>query len=177
LSTMMIPGQVTFVPLFLMAVKIPLVGGNDLLGQGGSGLLNTYGGLMLPHLVTAFGVFLMRQYLLTFPEDLEDAARVDGASEFMIFWRIVLPTCTPVLITLGLLTFTGVWNDFIWPLVMTQTVNMKTLQLGLSGLRGVYFTDWNVVMAGTTISVLPTVFLFVIGQRYFEQSIVITGLK
>jgi multiple sugar transport system permease protein len=177
LSTTMVPAQIAFIPMFLLVAKMPLLGGNNILGAGGSGLLNTYVGLMVPHLVTAFGVFLMRQYLIGFPNDLEDAARVDGASEFTIFWRIMLPLTTPVLITLFLLQFTGVWNDLLWPLVVTTSDDMKTLPLGLSGLRGVQYTEWNLVMAGTAISVLPTVLLFVIGQRYFERSIVVSGLK
>lgn len=177
LSTIMVPSQIAFIPMFLLVAKMPLLGGNNFLGQGGSGLLNTYIGLMAPHLVTAFGVFLMRQYMIGFPRELEDAARVDGASEFMIFWRIMLPLCTPVLITLVLLHFTSVWNDLLWPLVVTTSSDMKTLPLGLSGLSGVQYTEWNMVMAGTAISVIPTILLFVVGQRYFERSIVITGMK
>ncbi|MFN8486310.1 MAG: carbohydrate ABC transporter permease [Caldilineaceae bacterium] len=177
LSTIMVPPQIAFIPMFLLVAKMPLVGGNNLFGQGGSGLLDTYLGLMAPHLVTAFGVFLMRQFMLGFPSELEDAARVDGASEFMIFWRIMLPLSVPALITLFLLQFTGVWNDLLWPLVVTTSSTMKTLPLGLAGLHGVQYTEWNMVMAGTAISVIPTILLFIIGQRYFERSIVVTGLK
>jgi len=177
LSTIMVPAQIAFIPMFLLVARMPLFGGNNILGQGGSGLLDTYFGLMAPHLVTAFGVFLMRQFMLGFPAELEDAARVDGASEFMIFWRIMLPLSTPGLITLFLLHFTSVWNDLLWPLVITNSDALKTLPLGLSGLRGAQYTEWNMVMAGTAISVIPTILLFVIGQRYFQRSIAITGLK
>lgn len=177
LSTIMVPSQIAFIPMFLLVARMPLFGGNNILGQGGSGLLNTYFGLMAPHLVTAFGVFLMRQFMLGFPSELEDAARVDGASEFMIFWRIMLPLSTPALITLFLLQFTGVWNDLLWPLVVTNSEALKTLPLGLSGLRGVQYTEWNMVMAGTAISVIPTILLFIVGQRYFQRSVAITGLK
>jgi len=177
LSTIMVPAQIAFIPMFLLVARMPLFGGNNILGQGGSGLLDTYFGLMAPHLVTAFGVFLMRQFMLGFPAELEDAARVDGASEFMIFWRIMLPLSTPGLITLFLLHFTTVWNDLLWPLVITNSDALKTLPLGLSGLRGAQYTEWNMVMAGTAISVIPTILLFVIGQRYFQRSVVITGLK
>ena len=177
LSTIMVPAQIAFIPMFLLVARMPLFGGNNILGQGGSGLLDTYFGLMAPHLVTAFGVFLMRQFMLGFPAELEDAARVDGASEFMIFWRIMLPLSTPGLITLFLLHFTSVWNDLLWPLVITNSDALKTLPLGLSGLRGAQYTEWNMVMAGTAISVIPTILLFVIGQRYFQRSVVITGLK
>lgn len=177
LSTIMVPAQIAFIPMFLLVARMPLVGGNNIFGQGGSGLLDTYFGLMTPHLVTAFGVFLMRQFMLGFPSELEDAARVDGASEFMIFWRIMLPLSVPALITLFLLHFTSVWNDLLWPLVVTNSEALKTLPLGLSGLRGAQYTEWNMVMAGTAISVIPTILLFVIGQRYFQRSVVITGIK
>ena len=177
LSTIMVPAQIAFIPMFLLVARMPLLGGNNILGQGGSGLLDTYFGLMTPHLVTAFGVFLMRQFMLGFPAELEDAARVDGASEFMIFWRIMLPLSVPALITLFLLHFTSVWNDLLWPLVVTNSEALKTLPLGLSGLRGAQYTEWNMVMAGTAISVIPTILLFIIGQRYFQRSVVITGMK
>lgn len=177
LSTLMIPVQIAFIPMFLIVARMPLLGGNNLFGQGGSGLLDTYAGLLAPHVVTAFGIFLMRQFMLGFPSELEDAARVDGASEFMIFWRIMLPLSVPALITLFLLHFTGVWNDLLWPLVVTNSEAMRTLPLGLTQLRGVLYTEWNLVMAGTAISVIPTIILFMIGQRYFQRSIVITGMK
>ncbi len=177
LSTIMVPAQIAFIPLFLLVARMPLAGGNNILGQGGSGMLDTYFGLMVPHVVTAFGVFLMRQFMLGFPSELEDAARVDGASEFMIFWRIMLPLSGPALITLFLLHFTGVWNDLLWPLVVTNSEAMRTLPLGLTQLRGVQYTEWNMVMAGTAISVIPTVIIFLIGQRYFQRSIAITGIK
>jgi multiple sugar transport system permease protein len=177
LSTIMVPAQIAFIPMFLLVARMPLAGGNNILGQGGSGLLDTYFGLMAPHVVTAFGVFLMRQFMLGFPTELEDAARVDGASEFMIFWRIMLPLSVPALITLFLLHFTGVWNDLLWPLVVTNSEAMRTLPLGLTQLRGSQYTEWNMVMAGTAISVIPTIIIFIIGQRYFQRSIAITGIK
>jgi multiple sugar transport system permease protein len=177
LSTLMVPVQIAFIPMFLIVARMPLLGGNDLLGQGGSGLLDTYAGLLAPHVITAFGIFLLRQFMLGFPTDLEDAARVDGASEFMIFWRIMLPLSVPALITLFLLHFTGVWNDLLWPLVVTNSEAMRTLPLGLSQLRGTLYTEWNMEMAGTAISVIPTIIIFIIGQRYFQRSIAITGLK
>jgi multiple sugar transport system permease protein len=177
LSTLMIPVQIAFIPMFLIVARMPLMGGNNILGQGGSGLLDTYFGLLAPHVVTAFGIFLMRQFMLGFPSELEDAARVDGASEFMIFWRIMLPLSVPALITLFLLHFTGVWNDLLWPLVVTNSEAMRTLPLGLTQLRGALYTEWNMVMAGTAISVIPTIIIFIIGQRYFQRSIAITGIK
>ncbi|MBI1299659.1 ABC transporter permease subunit [bacterium] len=177
LSTIMVPSQIAFIPMFLLVARLPFFGGNNWLGQGGSGLLDTYFGLMAPHFVTAFGVFLMRQYMLGFPKELEDAARVDGASEFMIFWRIMLPLSVPALITLFMLHFTGVWNDLLWPLVITNSEAMRTLPLGLTQLRGAQYTEWNMVMAGTAISVIPTIIIFIIGQSYFQRSVAITGIK
>jgi multiple sugar transport system permease protein len=177
LTTLMVPVQIAFIPMFLIVARMPLAGGNNLLGQGGSGMLDTYFGLLAPHVVTAFGIFLMRQFMLGFPSELEDAARVDGASEFMIFWRIMLPLSVPAMITLFLLHFTGVWNDLLWPLVVTNSESMRTLPLGLTQLRGALYTQWNMVMAGTAISVIPTIVIFIIGQRYFQRSIAITGLK
>jgi multiple sugar transport system permease protein len=177
LSTIMVPSQIAFIPMFLLVARLPFFGGNNWLGQGGSGLLDTYFGLMAPHFVTAFGVFLMRQYMLGFPKELEDAARVDGASEFMIFWRIMLPLSIPALITLFMLHFTGVWNDLLWPLVITNSEAMRTLPLGLTQLRGAQYTEWNMVMAGTAISVIPTIIIFIIGQSYFQRSVAITGIK
>jgi multiple sugar transport system permease protein len=177
LSTLMIPVQIAFIPMFLIVARMPLMGGNNILGQGGSGMLDTYYGLLAPHVVTAFGIFLMRQFMMGFPSELEDAARVDGASEFMIFWRIMLPLSVPALITLFLLHFTNVWNDLLWPLVVTNSEAMRTLPLGLTQLRGALYTEWNMVMAGTAISVIPTIIIFIIGQRYFQRSIAITGIK
>jgi multiple sugar transport system permease protein len=177
LSTIMVPSQIAFIPMFLLVARMPLFGGNNWLGQGGSGLLDTYFGLMAPHFVTAFGVFLMRQYMMGVPKELEDAARVDGASEFMIFWRIMLPLSVPALITLFMLHFTGVWNDLLWPLVVTNSESMRTLTLGLTQLRGAQYTEWNMVMAGTAISVIPTIIIFIIGQNYFQRSVAITGIK
>ncbi len=131
LATMMIPAQVTMVPVFIMLKHWPLAGGNDLLGAGGHGLLNSYTGLVLPGAVGAFGIFLLRQFFLTLPRELEDAARLDGCSEFGLYWRIILPLSTPALATLGIFTFTAAWNEFLWPLLITSKDSMKTLQLGL----------------------------------------------
>ena len=135
LATLIIPGQVTMIPVFVMIARFPLLGGNDLGGQGGTGLLNTYPALIIPHLSSAFAVFMMRQFMLTLPEELSDAARIDGASEFGIYWRIMLPLTSPALITLGLFTFTSAWNDFIWPLIVTNSESMRTIQLGLALFR------------------------------------------
>ena len=177
LATMMIPGQVTMVPVFIMLKHWPLMGGNNFLGDGGHGLLNSYTGLILPGAVGAFGIFLLRQFFLTLPRELEDAARIDGCSEFGIYWRIILPLSTPALATLGIFTFTAAWNEFLWPLLITSKDSMKTLQLGLQIFQTQYTTRWDLLMAGTVIITIPVLILFLAGQRYFTRGIAMSGIK
>jgi len=177
LSTMMVPGQVTMIPIFVMMSRFPLLGGNNLMGQGGAGLLNTYPALIIPHVAGAFYIFMMRQFMSTLPSELSDAARIDGASEFGIFWRIMLPLSGPALTTMGLFAFANSWNSFLWPLVVTNTESMRTVQLGLAVFRGIYFTQTTLFMAGTTITTLPVLILFLFGQRYFVRGIALSGIK
>jgi multiple sugar transport system permease protein len=177
LGTMMIPGQVTMVPVFIMLKRWPLVGGNDWLGLGGHGLLNSYSGLVLPAAVGAFGIFLLRQFFMTLPRDLEDAARIDGCSEAGIYWRIILPLSRPALATLAIFTFTGAWNEFLWPLLITSKDSMKTLQLGLQVFQSQYTTRWDLLMAGTVVVTLPVLLIFLAGQRYFTRGIAMSGIK
>lgn len=177
MSTIVIPGQVTMIPVFIIMARFPLLGGNDIMGQGGSGMLNTYAALIIPHIAGAFAIFMMRQFMSTLPEELSDAARIDGASEFGIFWRIMLPLTTPALITLGLFTFSNTWNDFIWPLITTNTDAMRTVQLGLSYFRGINYTEQSLFMAGTSLAMIPVMLLFLIGQRYFIRGIALSGIK
>jgi len=155
LGTMMIPAQVTMVPVFIMLKRCPLAGGNDLLGVGGHGLLNSYPGLILPAAVGAFGIFLLRQFFMSLPRELEDAARIDGCSEAGIYWRIILPLSKPALATLGIFTFTAAWNEFLWPLLITSKDSMRTLQLGLQVFQSQYTTSWDLLMAGTGAPPLP----------------------
>jgi multiple sugar transport system permease protein len=177
LGTMMVPGQVTMVPVFVMLKHWPLLGGNDLLGAGGHGLLNSYTGLILPAAVGAFGIFLLRQFFMTLPKELEDAARIDGCSEFGIYWRIILPLSTPALATLGIFTFTAAWNEFLWPLLITSKDSMKTLQVGLQVFQTQYTTRWDLLMAGTVIVTIPVLIIFLAGQRYFTRGIAMSGMK
>ncbi|HUT75552.1 MAG TPA: carbohydrate ABC transporter permease [Armatimonadota bacterium] len=177
LATMMIPGQVTMVPVFVMLKHWPLAGGNHLLGAGGHGLLNSYTGLVLPGAVGAFGIFLLRQFFMTLPRELEDAARIDGCSEFGIYWRIILPLSKPALATLGIFTFTAAWNEFLWPLLITSKDSMKTLQLGLQIFQTQYTTRWDLLMAGTVVVTLPVLLLFLFGQKYFTRGIAMSGMK
>lgn len=177
LSTMMIPVQVTLVPTFLMVKSFPLMGGNDILGRGGTGLLNTYAGLVIPHIMTVFGVFIMRQFYMQFPKELSEAARIDGASEFGIFRKIFLPLGRPAMSALAIFTFTQAWDDFLWPLVVTSDRSMRTLQLGLEVFKNRYTADWGPLMAATTVSILPVIFIFLVFQRYFTDTALSSGIK
>jgi multiple sugar transport system permease protein len=177
LSTMMIPVQVTLVPTFLMVKSFPLMGGNDILGRGGTGLLNTYAGLVIPHIMTVFGVFIMRQFYMQFPKELSEAARIDGASELGIFRKIFLPLGRPAMSALAIFTFTQAWDDFLWPLVVTSDRSMRTLQLGLEVFKNRYTADWGPLMAATTVSILPVILIFLVFQRYFTDTALSSGIK
>ncbi len=177
LGTLMIPVQVTMIPLFVMFRSAPLVGGNDVFGAGGTGLIDTYPALIAPWMATTFGTYLMREFFGMLPSELTDAARIDGCGELGIFARIYLPLAKPALATVGILTFTEVWNNFLWPLIMTTSPGMRTLQLALSAFKGQYFTEWHLLMAATVVTCLPVFVIYLVGQRYFVQGIALTGFK
>ncbi|MCL3861236.1 carbohydrate ABC transporter permease [Actinotalea sp. K2] len=164
LGTLMIPGMVTLVPLFVMVANM--------------GLVNTYMGLILPFLAAPFGVFLMRQFFLGIPDELIDAARVDGASELRIFLQIVMPLAKPALATLAILTFLGSWNNFLWPLVVATTEDKYTLPVALALYStGQNQTDYGLLLAGAVVVVVPVLVVFLILQRYFVQGVAMTGIK
>jgi multiple sugar transport system permease protein len=164
LGTLMVPGMVLFVPQFVLVSNL--------------GLVNTYAGLVLPFLAGPFGVFLMRQYLLSIPDELIEAARVDGAGELRIFWRIVLPLCRPALATLGILTFLASWNNFLWPLVVATTEDRYTLPVALALYSvGQNRMNFGLLLAGAVVVVLPVLLVFVFLQRHFLRGIATTGLK
>jgi multiple sugar transport system permease protein len=163
LSTMMLPLEVTMVPLFLIIKRFDWV--------------NSYQGLIVPFLVDGFGVFLMRQYMLGIPKDLIDSARIDGASEFRIFWQIVLPLCKPALVALGVFTFREAWDMYIWPLIIVSKDSLRTLPLGISLFMSSYGTAWDQLMAIAVLGTLPMIVLFFVLQRAFIQGIAVTGLK
>jgi len=164
MATLMIPGVVTFVPLFVLVANV--------------GLINSLPGLILPFLVTPFGVFLMRQFILGLPKDLLDAGRVDGAGELRIFARIILPLCGPALATLGILTFLGSWNNFLWPLVVAQTEDTYTLPVALALYsKGQNSTNYGLLLAGATVVLLPVLAVFLAFQRRFIEGIATTGIK
>jgi multiple sugar transport system permease protein len=139
--------------------------------------LNTYQGMIVPRATSAFGIFLLRQFFVSVPKDLDSAARLDGAGEFRIYWQIMLPLAKPAIATLAVFHFTNNWNDFLWPLVITSSDEMRTMPAGLTLFGGQYVVDYAVLMAGATISLLPLAIAFVFAQRYFAQGIATTGLK
>jgi multiple sugar transport system permease protein len=167
LTTMMIPFQITLIPLFLIVFQI--------------GWVNTYQGLIVPGISSAFGIFLLRQSFLNIPKDYQDAARIDGASEWVIFARIFLPLNGPALATLGVFAFMGTWTDLLWPLLIARNEQMRTLELGLA-----YFNqrpnaflqpNWPLLMAGSVVVMLPVLIVYIVAQRYFIQGIALSGVK
>jgi multiple sugar transport system permease protein len=164
MATLMIPGAVTLVPLFVVMSQLNLV--------------NTLLAVILPESAQAFGVFLMRQFMLGIPDELLDAGRVDGANEFFLFWRVVLPLCKPALATLAILAFLGSWNDFLWPLVVLNSDQNYNLPVALATFAiGQHGTDNGLLLAGAVVVVTPVIIIFLLLQRYFTQGIAMTGLK
>ena len=163
LATLMVPQQVTLTPLFVLMTQL--------------GWTNTYQALILPGSFGAFGTFLMRQFFLKLPREVEEAAFIDGAGYIRIFFRIAIPLARPALATLFIFAFMQSWNNFLWPLIITSDTQMMTLPLGLSALQGRYTTNWNVLMAGTVISTLPVLAVYVFAQKYIIQGLSHTGLK
>jgi multiple sugar transport system permease protein len=173
----MIPPQAIIIPQFLMMRYMPLFGGNDITGQGGIGWLNSYWALIMPWLAGSFGIFLCRQYYINFPEELDEAARLEGCGPLRLFTHIYLPLSGPVLAALAILKTVFMWNDFFYPLIMTNSASMRTVQLGLQTFAGEYYADWHLLMAAALLVTLPLVVLFLFLQRYFVEGIVTTGLK
>jgi multiple sugar transport system permease protein len=177
LGTLMIPGQIYLIPNYIILQHIPFFNGNDFLGMGGHGWLDSYWGLIVPYSFSVWSVFFMRQYMKSIPNELLDAARIDGASEFRIYTQIILPLCVPVLAAQAIFTFTFVWNDFFWPLIVISDPKLRTMQLGLALFVVKNRTAWDVVMAGSVLSTLPILLVFLAFQRYFIRGIVLTGMK
>jgi multiple sugar transport system permease protein len=164
LATMMIPLQVVIVPLFIEMRNL--------------GLVDTYAGLLLPTIVSSFGVFLLRQAFLALPKELDEAAFIDGAGHFSVFFRILLPLIGPALATVAVFAFMATWNSFLWPLVITQASDRHvTLPVGLSRLSGRFSTDWNVIMAGSVMTLVPIVVFYLFTQRWVIRSVAFSGLK
>jgi multiple sugar transport system permease protein len=163
LATLMVPFQVVMVPTFLIVRHL--------------GLIDTLGALILPNLVSPFGIFLLRQFFRTVPIELEEAARIDGCSRLGVLLRIVLPLSGPALATLAVITFLWTWNDFLWPLIVIQSPDNNTIQLGLANFQGSHQTQWTLLMAGNVMSLLPMLLVFVVAQKWFVQSVAATGLR
>ena len=163
LAALVIPAQVGMLPLFLLLKQL--------------GFINTYWGVIIPGMASIFGIFLIRQYALTIPDSLLDAARIDGAGEFRIYWLLVLPLCRPILVTLAIFTFMGVWNDFMWPLIVLTDQDMYTLPVALATLAGEHVQDTELMMAGAVLTVLPVMVLFLAVQKYYIAGLMAGGVK
>lgn len=163
LATMMIPTQVTMIPLFVVMNKMQLI--------------NTYSSVILPSIFRPFAIFLLVQQMRTIPNDYLDAARIDGASTFRVYFRVALPLCRPTLATLSITTFMEAWNDYLWPLLMLTDKVKMTLPIALSTLNGQYSTEYNVLMAGSLISMVPIILVYIFAQNYFENGMMAGGIK
>ncbi len=163
LATIMIPGALLLIPAFLITNWL--------------GLLNSYGGLIIPALANVLGVFLLRQFMQTIPEELEHAARIDGCTDFGVFWRIIMPLSAPALATLSIVVFTSQWNNLVWPLVVLNNKKLYTLPLGLALLRGEFQVNYGITSAAAFLSVLPLIIVFLFLQRYFLEGLTVGAVK
>jgi multiple sugar transport system permease protein len=163
LGTMMVPGQVTIIPRFITMRLLHWI--------------DTYQALIVPGVFSAFGVFLMRQFFMVIPRSLDDAAILDGANHFEIFRRVCVPLSKPAIATLIIFAFVGSWNDFLWPLIITNSVEKLVLSVGLSHFQDLYYTEWTLLMAASVMAMAPVLLVYVVAQRYFVQGIALTGIK
>uniref|UniRef100_A0A832MPR3 Carbohydrate ABC transporter permease n=1 Tax=Pseudothermotoga hypogea TaxID=57487 RepID=A0A832MPR3_9THEM len=163
LSTLMIPTEMLIIPWYVMSSRL--------------GWIDTYWGIMFPGMITAFGIFLMKQFMETIPDDLLDAARIDGVSEFGIFWRVALPLVKPALASLAILNFIGNWNAFLWPLIVSSKPRMYTLPVGLATFSSENLMHWELIMTGATVSTIPLIIVFLIFQKQIIRGIMLSGLK
>jgi len=163
LSFMIIPAQVTMLPLFLMLKNM--------------GLINTYFAVIIPGMASIFGIFLIRQYLLSIPDSIIEAAKIDGASDFQIYFSLILPLAKPILITLAIFTFMGTWNDFLWPLIVMTDNSMYTLPVALANLMGEHTLDIELMMAGSVVTIIPILLVFMVLQKYYIRGIMLGGVK
>lgn len=164
LTTLMIPFQVTMIPNFILTSRRFL------------NIHDSYLGLILPSAFSVFSVFLLRQYYRGIPLEMDEAARMDGATSLRIWWQIIMPLSGPVLATLAIFNFNAAWNDFLWPLVITRSQEMRTIPIGLSSFQGQYNTEWHLLMAGSVIALLPVLLIYVVGQNWFVRGITLSGM-
>jgi multiple sugar transport system permease protein len=163
LSTLMIPIHVTVIPLYVVTRQL--------------GLIDNLLAVILPGTASAFGIFLMRQYIQTLPSELEDAARIDGASEFGVFWNVILPLTKPAMAALAIFTFVRHWNDFLWPLIALNRPQNYTLTVGVANLQGEFMTDWGIIFAGAALAALPMIVFFLLFQKYFLEGVRMGAVK
>jgi multiple sugar transport system permease protein len=163
LATLMIPSSVTMIPVFILLREL--------------GWVDTYYALIIPPMFSAYGVFMLRQFFLSIPRELEEAAIIDGCSAFGIYWRVILPLAKPALAALTILTFMGSWRSFMWPVIVTHSREMATLPVALTQFTEMFSVKWNLLMAGSVIMVLPMILVFVIGQRFFIEGIQLGAVK
>ena len=163
LSTLMIPTEMLVIPWYLMARQL--------------GWLNTWWGIMFPGMISAFGVFLLRQFFESVPDDFIDAARIDGLNEFAIWWHVAMPLVTPALSALAIFVFLGNWTAFLWPLIAVSDGKMFTIPVGLASFAGEFQTAWQVIMTGASVATLPTLLVFVLFQRFIVRGVMLSGLK
>ena len=163
IMSMVIPSQVTMLPLFLMLNKM--------------GFINSYVGVIIPGMASVFGIFLIRQFALSIPDSLIEAARIDGAGDFRIYWSLILPLCKPILVTLAVFTFMGTWNDFLWPLIVMTDDSMYTLPVALANLSLEHVQDTELMMAGSVMTIAPVLVLFAAVQKHYINGIMAGGLK
>ena len=177
LATMMVPGEITLIPNFVTIRSIPLAGGNDVWGSGGSGLYDTYAAMILPGLVGAFNVFLLRQAFRQIPRDLWEATQLDGGSSWRYFWQVVIPLSKPALLTVALFGVVSRWNALLWPLIVTRSEDLRPVQLAMIYYQGEFQADFGVMMAASAMVTFPIIFIFVVMQKQFIEGIGSTGLK
>lgn len=163
IATLMVPGQVTMIPTYLMFAKV--------------GLTDTHWPLILPAFFSAFGVFLLRQFFMTLPKELEEAAEIDGCNPFTTYLKIMLPMVVPAMLTLGVFTLMNTWNDYMGPLLYLSSPEKFTMTLGIAYFKGIYTTQWNLVMAGAVVSIIPILIAYLCAQKYFVEGIAFSGVK
>lgn len=176
-ATMMVPFEAKVVPNYVLIRHLPLLGGNDINGVGGSGLYDTYAGMILPGVASAFAVFLLRQAFMAVPQDFWDAVRVDGASHWTFLWRVLVPMSKPAIVTVVLFGFLARYNELLWPLIITQTESIRPVQLGLILFSGDEGQRYNVMMAAASFVAIPGIILFLLVQRRFIEGLASFGVK
>lgn len=177
LMTLMLPGVVILIPQFLVLKNFPLAGGNNLFGQGGTGFIDSFLGVILPGAIGVYGIFFMRQFFLTLPNDLGESARVEGAGECTIFARVYLPLVKPALASLAIFGFQGGWNNFLWPNIILQDPDKKVLTMGLQAFTFNNYAEYGPMMAASVLICIPVFLVFIFFQKYFVQGVALSGMK